>query len=65
MKDRTDNIRQSLDFNFEISRKKMAEKLNGLKKDVEFLRDNLSKSVQTVIQKRNDKNLKTSTEGKK
>ena len=64
LKDRTDNFRQSLDFNFEISRKKMSEKLNGLKKDVEFLRDNLSKSVQTVIQKRNEKNLKTAPEGK-
>ncbi len=64
LKERTDNFRQTLDFNFEISHKKMQEKLNGLKKDVEFLRDNLSKSVQTVFQKKNDKNLKSSSEGK-
>jgi len=55
LKDRTENFRQALDFNYDVSRKKMSEKLNGLKKDVEFLRDNLSKSVQLIIQKKNEK----------
>ena len=63
LRDKFDNFRTFLDSNYNTSHAKLSDKLTDLSKDVNSLKDNLSKNVRKVINAKN-KSEKSSTEGK-
>lgn len=63
LRDKFDNFRTFLDSNYNTSHAKLSDKLTDLSKDVNSLKDNLSKNVRKVVNAKN-KSEKSSTEGK-
>ena len=62
LRDKFDNFRTFLDSNYNTSHAKLSDKLTDLSKDVNSLKDNLSKNVRKVVNAKN-KSEKSSTEG--
>ena len=49
LREKFDNFRQFLDSNYNTSHSKLTEKLNDLTKEVNFLKENLSKNVRKAV----------------
>ena len=65
LRDKFENFRQSLDSNYNSSHSKLSDKLNELTKEVNSLKDNLSKSVRKAMQAKNKSEKTANTqEGK-
>lgn len=66
LRDKFENFRTSLDSNYNATHAKLSDKLNEMSKEVNFLKENLSKNVRKAMNvKKNVEKTTLASEGKK
>ena len=65
LRDKFEHIRTSLDSNYNTTHAKLSDKLNEMSKEVNFLKENLSKNVRKAMNvKKNVEKTTLASEGK-